>query len=475
MRCLYWVREHDLRINDNTALYHASEMATQGVIAAFIISAKEWQKHNMAACRVDFILRNLKLLSSELAQLNIPLLIIHESTYSNIPQILLTLSKRHQIDGLFFNEQYELDEKRRDDATVKLFQEKGLTVMSYTDQVILAPGEVLTQSNHYYTVFTPFKNAWLQKVKSRRKISLLPKPQMQSSITLNSDIIPNSITGYSSSIPTTLWPAGEKVAQDRLAIFINTRINDYHINRDYPAIDGTSSLSPYLTSGIISPRQCLNAILQINQQKLDSGKQGAVIWLSELIWREFYKHILISFPRVCMNKPFKLITEKIAWDNNKVLFSRWQNGQTGFPIIDAAMRQLLNLGWMHNRLRMIVAMFLSKNLLIDWRWGEKHFMQHLIDGDLAANNGGWQWAASTGTDAVPYFRIFNPITQSKKFDPEGQFIKHYCPELKGLNADVIHEPWKCGETELKKLNYPKPIIDLTDSRQRAISAFKSSN
>lgn len=468
MRCLVWFREHDLRCADNHALYHASKMATKGVIGVFIISPDEWQSHDIASCRVDFILRNLKCLSEELARLNIPLLIIHAASAIEIPQLLFKLVQQHQIDGFFLNEQYELDELRRDQKVLLLFKKHNITIATYTDQVILKPGEVRTNSNSFYTIFTPFKKAWLNRLQELGGISVLPQPKKQIALAIKSDAVPNNIVGFISKIDNNLWPAGEEHAQQRLKTFISNRLCHYQRDRDYPAINGTSTLSPYLTSGIISPRQCLQAVLEINKGQLDKGNMGALTWVSELIWREFYKHILIGFPRVCMHRAFKLATEKLPWQYDKDLFSKWQTGQTGFPIIDAAMRQLNNIGWMHNRLRMLVAMFLSKNLFIDWRRGEQYFMQNLIDGDLAANNGGWQWAASTGTDAVPYFRIFNPVTQSIRFDTQGDFIKKYCPELAHLDAKYIHQPWL-----INSLDYPKPIIDLDSSRLRALAAFKN--
>lgn len=473
MRCLTWFREHDLRCNDNHALYHACKMATQGVIAVFIITPNDWRLHDIAACRVDFILRNLRCLSQELMRLHIPLLILTATSSAEIPQLLLQTAQAHQINSLFFNEQYELDESRRDQKVAAFFKKYKLTVASYTDQVILKPGEVRTASKTFYTIFTPFKKAWFNRLQELGGFTVFPSPKAQQKLAIQPDAIPEQIAGFISAIPITLWPAGEQYAQQHLQAFIKDKIVDYQINRDFPAMNGTSTLSPYLTSGIISPRQCLQAVQEINNRHLDKGNLGAITWVSELIWREFYKHILVGFPRVCMNRAFKLTTEKLPWQYDTDLFAAWQNGQTGFPIIDAAMRQLKLTGWMHNRLRMIVAMFLSKQLLIDWRWGEKYFMQNLIDGDLAANNGGWQWAASTGTDAVPYFRIFNPVSQSLRFDPYGEFIKHYCPELAHLDTKYLHQPWLLDNAAANRLAYPKPIVDLTMARARALSAFKN--
>jgi deoxyribodipyrimidine photo-lyase len=223
---------------------------------------------------------------------------------------------------------------------------------------------------------------------------------------------------------------------------------------------------------VLSPRQCLHAALAANQGEFDSGNPGVVTWINELLWREFYKHILVGYPRVSRHRAFRLETEAVPWRHAPQELAAWQEGRTGLPIIDAAMRQLLATGWMHNRLRMIVAMFLTKNLLIDWREGERFFMRHLIDGDLAANNGGWQWSASTGTDAAPYFRIFNPISQSQKFDPDGHFIRQWVPELAGLNKRDIHDPSSLGGL-FAPSGYPRPIVDLSRSRERALAAFKN--
>ncbi|HCL4097052.1 TPA: deoxyribodipyrimidine photo-lyase, partial [Pseudomonas aeruginosa] len=268
-----------------------------------------------------------------------------------------------------------------------------------------------------------------------------------------------------------LWPAGEEVAQERLRDFADQHLADYHERRDFPALPGTSQLSPYLAAGVLSPRQCLDAALVANRGEFSGGQQGAATWINELLWREFYKHILVGYPRVSRHRPFREETEALRWRQAPAELEAWQQGRTGIPIIDAAMRQLLATGWMHNRLRMVVAMFLSKNLLIDWREGERWFMRHLIDGDLAANNGGWQWSASTGTDAVPYFRLFNPLSQSERFDPRGEFIRHWLPELAGLERKAIHDPSSLGL--FAGVDYPRPMVDLKASRERALAAFRN--
>lgn len=266
------------------------------------------------------------------------------------------------------------------------------------------------------------------------------------------------------------WPAGEHSAWQRLQQFIEQDIATYQHERDFPALDGTSQLSPYLACGVISVRSCWQMAVQNNRNEFNSGCQGTVTWLAELLWREFYQHLLAMHPRLSRGEPYQPHTTHIGWRNAPNELQAWQQGRTGFPLIDAAMRQLASTGWMHNRLRMVVAMFLSKNLLLDWRHGERWFMQHLIDGDLAANNGGWQWSASTGTDAAPYFRVFNPVTQSQRFDPQGDFIRQWLPELAHLSNKDIHLPPR----GLFEQHYPAPMVDLKSSRLRAIEVFQHS-
>jgi deoxyribodipyrimidine photo-lyase len=303
---------------------------------------------------------------------------------------------------------------------------------------------------------------------------LVAAPAAQTPLAISSDLIPSNVTGFETPGDSlrALWPAGEREACRRLDSFADAQIDYYKNERDFPAKPGTSQLSAYLAAGVISPRQCLHAALHSNQGEFESGKVGAVTWINELLWREFYKHILVGYPRVSRHRAFRPETEALAWRDAPEELAAWQEARTGLPIIDAAMRQLLETGWMHNRLRMVVAMFLTKNLLIDWREGERFFMRHLIDGDLAANNGGWQWSASTGTDSAPYFRIFNPLSQSEKFDGEGVFIKHWLPELAGLNKKEVHNPANLGGL-FGVADYPSPIVNLSTSRQRALAAFKN--
>jgi deoxyribodipyrimidine photo-lyase len=471
MRTLHWFRE-DLRISDNTALYHAAQQATEGCLSVYFITPTTWQQHDIAACRVDFILRGLRELSKELASLNIPLLILECETFADIPTLLLKTCQQYKIQFVHFNQQYEFNERKRDEAVIHLLEKNNIHTQGHHDQTIIPPNVIRTQKGETFTIFTPFKKAWI-KYYQEHPITLLQQPKKQLSMIANTSTIPATIKNFNSLVASDIWLAGENAAQKRLRYFVDNIIAHYKKWRDFPAIDGTSKLSPYLATGMISPRQCLQAALEFNQKKLDSGNEGAIQWISELIWREFYKDILLNFPRVSKHQPFKLITNKLQWDNNPTYFEAWKQGKTGFPFVDAAMRQLQQTGWMHNRLRMLVAMFFTKQLWLDWRQGEQFFMQHLIDGDLSANNGGWQWSASTGTDAVPYFRIFNPITQSERFDPEGKFIRQYCPELSELDNKSIHDPYARGDVFLSCLNYPKPIIDYKMSRERVLKEYKA--
>ncbi|QCI14648.1 deoxyribodipyrimidine photo-lyase [Pseudomonas putida] len=467
---LIWLRS-DLRITDNTALSAACERGPS--IALWLVSPGQWQAHDDAACKVDFWLRNLREMRQALDVLNIPLLIRKIDTWDEAAPAVLKVCHQHQVEAVHWNDEYGLNETRRDDATRTLLADAGIQAHSYLDQLLLAPGTILTRSGGYYQVFSQFKKACLEHL-HRSLPALAPKVRRQAPLGIASDPIPRHVEGFETPPDSlrNLWPAGEEEAQDRLTRFLDETVEDYQRLRDLPAQPGTSQLSAYLAAGVISPRQCLHAALSSNRGEFDSGSVGVQTWVNELLWREFYKHILTGYPEVSRHRAFRAHTEALPWRDAPEDFKAWQEGRTGIPIIDAAMLQLLHTGWMHNRLRMLVAMFLSKNLLIDWRLGERHFMRHLIDGDLAANNGGWQWSASTGTDSVPYFRIFNPISQSQRFDPQGRFIRHWLPQLKGLDDKKIHAPLMLADN-LTNTTYHDPIVDLASSRRRALDAFKA--
>jgi deoxyribodipyrimidine photo-lyase len=467
---LIWLRS-DLRLHDNTAL--AAAAARGPTFAVYLLSPQQWLEHDDAACKVDFWLRNLRELSSRLGELNIPLLLRTANHWDQAPAVLLELCVQLKIQAVHVNEEYGIHESQRDAALAVALKTKGIAFHSYLDQLLFKPGTVLTKTETYFQVFSQFRKVCYERL-HRSMPALVKTPGKQAKLNIDCDPVPASVAGFATPSESlrTLWPAGEQEARRRLDTFADAQIDYYQSERDFPAKPGTSQLSAYLAAGVISPRQCLHAALQSNQGEFDSGKVGAVTWINELLWREFYKHILVGYPRVSRHRAFRPETEALAWRDAPDDLAAWQEARTGLPIIDAAMRQLLETGWMHNRLRMIVAMFLTKNLLIDWREGERFFMRHLIDGDLAANNGGWQWSSSTGTDSAPYFRIFNPLSQSEKFDSEGLFIKHWLPELAGLNKKEVHNPASAGGL-FGVADYPAPIVNLGASRERALAAFKN--
>ena len=473
MRNLIWFRR-DLRIADNTALYNAAKHSDEGVVALYIVTPQQWKQHDDANCKVSFWIENLRLLSAALAKLNIPLVIEVCDWFEDAPATVLKVLKKHKCEALFFNREYEVNELARDAQTAKLCQASDFDVRRFHDRVIVPPREIETKQGKFYSVFTPYKKVW--NTKALEYCKPLGKPSKQPEISVKASPIPSSVDGFDFSNDFgKLYPAGEAEASKRLKRFA-PKISKYDQARDIPSLEGTSQLSAYLAAGVISPRQCMKAALAAGGGEIEGDNKGATIWISELTWRDFYAHVMIGFPRVSKHIPFKLKTESIPWRDNEKDLTAWKNGQTGYPIVDAGMRQLNQTGWMHNRLRMVTAMFLTKNLLIDWRLGEKYFMENLIDGDLAANNGGWQWSASTGTDAVPYFRIFNPFSQSKRFDPQGEFIKRLCPELESVPAKSLHDPKKLtAAIEELGIDYPSFIVEYSAGRERALAAFKANS
>ena len=473
MRALVWFRS-DLRADDNTALSAACSTADRGVAGIFLVCPQQWRKHDWADIKVEFLLRNLACLAERLKRLRIPLLVREAARFVDAPDILLEVAGRLRCDALYFNREYETNEQRRDAAVTKAFGQEGISVRSFDDQTIVPPDVPRASTGRFYTMFTPFKRSWIACARER-EARPVPEPHPLPGWVCAPDSIPESLAGFdlSKGRPEE-WPAGERYAAARLSDFIDRRLSSYGRLRDFPGSDATSRLSPYLAIGVISPRRCLLEAREANRGRLNSGRAGPTTWISELVWREFYRHVLVGFPRVGMNRAFKPAAERLPWRYDEELFRAWCEGRTGYPIIDAGMRQLSRTGWMHNRLRMITAMFLSKDLFIDWRWGERHFMRHLVDGDLASNNGGWQWSASTGTDAVPYFRVFNPWRQSKKFDPEAEFIRRWVPELRGVDPRVLHNPTLLARERRAGLAYAQPVCDHAAARRSAIRAFRNS-
>lgn len=466
MRQLLWLR-NDLRTTDNSALYHALQQGP--TLALYVLSPAQWELHNEAAIKLDFRLRNLQKLEQRLHQLNVPLIVIQCDFWQELPQRLLELCRHWQIGSLHFNDDYGANEQLLDRQCSQLLQAADIQVQRHGDNCLFPPGSLRTQQGQMFQVFTAFKKACWQCLHAA-PLRSLPPATAQAFTGIASQL--DAIQPWLAHKPEWehLWPAGEDAAWQQLDAFCKQDIYSYKQERDFPALNSTSRLSPVLACGVLSVRSCWQRALLANQGEFDSGSKGVVTWLTELLWREFYQHQLALNPRLSKGQPFLEVGQRIRWNTNSEHLHAWQQGKTGFPLIDAAMRQLAATGWMHNRLRMVVAMFFCKNLLLDWRLGERWFMQQLIDGDLAANNGGWQWCASTGTDAAPYFRVFNPVTQSQRFDPKGEFIRRWLPELAHLNDKQIHLP-QTG-SDLFASNYPTAIVDLKSSRARAIEVFK---
>lgn len=459
---LVWFRS-DLRINDNPALSYACNQS-KPVRAVVCVCEKQWRKHGLGDRRILLMQQAIDELKISLAKLNIELSILNSGSFA---QSIIDVQQHiqiHQISELLFNIEYELNERQRDKQMLKWCAAQQVQVNRFHDQCLLAPGEVLNGSQEYYKVFTPFKKRYAQMLGGHLTPPLAsPEPQSQNP-TLTIVEVESGTTQADA-----LWPVSEAQAHQQLEEFLQENAKHYHSQRDTPSLDATSKLSTYLALGLLSTRQCFYSAYQMNKHEILGGNEGLATWMSELIWRDFYRHLLIGFPQLCKHKAFKPETEAVKWQNDEANFNAWCEGKTGYPLVDAAILQLLETGWMHNRLRMVCAMFLTKHLLIDWRKGEAFFNQHLVDADFASNNGGWQWSASTGADAVPYFRIFNPITQSQRFDKDCLFIRRYLPELSNLSNKDIHFP---SEQQRQDCNYPQAIVDPKQARERALAAFK---
>ncbi|MDO3723007.1 deoxyribodipyrimidine photo-lyase [Marinobacter sp. chi1] len=463
MKELVWFR-NDLRVADNPALTAACKQ-NNGVQACFVVTPRQWQEHDWSPARVQFVIAHANALAEDLAALGIPLTLIQAQTFDDSVEKLEQFCREQGIVRLHFNEEYGINERRRDKRLKQRLDELGVNVCKYRDQTVAPVGAVLTQQEEPYSVFTPFSRRWKAWIEENQPV-VLPRPASQGAA-----IKPEKLTDIPDAFreaPTPLVETGETAAHQQLETFLEESAGRYKEDRDFPAIDGTSQLSPYLANGVLSGRQCLLAAREA--QGGGGNQEGYVTWISEIAWRDFYINILYHYPRISMHRAFKPETEALKWNEPGDAFEAWKTGNTGIPVVDAAMRQLNKTGWMHNRLRMIAAMFLTKNLFIDWRLGEAYFMSKLVDGFLASNNGGWQWSASTGTDAAPYFRVFNPTTQSERFDPKGLFIRQWVPELAKLDNKRIHDPGKGG---VIPGGYPRPIVDLKESRKEAIAKFQA--
>ena len=463
MHNLVWLR-NDLRISDNPALHAACKRGS--VTCVFLLDHRQWQEHDMSPWRIALILRSIDCVSQQLAKLGITLLIMHCDGFANAAKLVVDCAQQVQAGCVYFNAEIALNEQRRDNEVEAALNKSGIGCERHQNFTHLAPGSVTKPDGSGYTVFTPFKKRWLAHPLAEPSKPLDPPAPQGPAIT--AQLAPELLGSVRKDLGAALWPAGETAAQACLKEFVHHRASAYDQQRDLPLQPGTSKLSPHLAVGTVSAGQCLYAAYGANNNVLTMGNAGLDAWISELIWREFYNHILAAHPRLSMGQAFRRETERLEWNHNDEWLARWQAGETGLPLVDAGMRQLNTTGWMHNRLRMVTSQFLAKHLFINWREGERYFMRNLVDGDLAANNGGWQWSASTGTDAVPYFRMFNPIRQAERFDPTGAFVRSQIPELAKAQGKSIFTPWQYAENKA----YPKPVIDLAQARDATLAAWK---
>lgn len=455
----------DLRSVDNCALQQAVDGET-GVVGVFCATPRQWQQHSMSPIQADLIYRRLSELNSELHRLNIPLLYQECDDFSAANAWLVSKAVQLGVSEVVMNKSYELDEYNREQMLKQLLAEVGIPLTLMDDKCALTPGTLVNKQGGYYKVFTPFKKAWLA-------LDYMPQvTATKASQPIEQELQDCFETDAPFSYPrvdSRRWPVDSDSILGRLREFSAAQVQDYQQQRDIPSIDGTSQLSPYLAIGALSVRQCIARLYYDAEGR--PLTEGAMVWLSELIWRDFYQHLIYFEPKLAKGEGYLEWEKHLDWGiGSEANFERWCRAETGYPIVDAAMRQLNQTGWMHNRLRMIVASFLTKDLQVDWRKGERYFMSRLIDGDFAANNGGWQWCASTGCDGQPYFRIFNPITQGERFDAKGQFIRQWIPELANVPDRYIHKPWAWQSFET--VDYCPPIVDHKLQREITLQLYK---
>jgi deoxyribodipyrimidine photo-lyase len=463
---LVWFRR-DLRDYDHAALYHALKSHPR-VYCAFCFDTEILDAlPSRADRRVEFLWRSVQELDAALRGRGGGLIVLHGRAREEIPPLAVRLGVR----AVYANGDYEPAATDRDAAVARALAAAGIELHTFKDQVIFEKDEVLTAAGSPYTVFTPYKRTWLKKL-DRFYLQPYPVQKYVRSLAVPPDARCPTLADLGFE-PTHLRevpvPTGMSGAQRLLADFLD-RIRAYHERRDYPAAKGPSYLSVHLRFGTVSIRELAG------RAHAEGGK-GAETWLAELVWRDFYFAVLHHFPHV-VGHAFKRELEGVAFENDAGKWRAWCAGRTGYPLVDAALRQINQTGTMHNRLRMVAASFLVKDLHVDWRWGERYFADHLNDFDLAANNGGWQWAASTGCDAQPYFRIFNPVTQSKRFDPDGKFIRRYLPELARVPDKHVHAPWAMRPVDQEAAgcvigrDYPAPIVDHDRARRITLERYR---
>lgn len=462
---LCWFRR-DLRLDDQTALSHALSVS-QSVHCVFVFDTDILDRlEDRRDRRVEFIWHSLRELDARLRQHGGGLHVLHGSARRLIPRLACDLG----VQAVFCNRDYEPAAIARDAAVAAALE--GIEFRQFKDQVIFERAEILTGAGKPFAVFTPYWHAWRRRLETEGVAGGSVEADWGALAPCAETAFPalQKLGFEPAGLDVSTMPPGESGAQVLFDDFLR-RLDRYREARDYPAVKGVSYLSPHLRFGTISIRRLVAAAWQ------RSGA-GAEAWLMELAWREFYQMLLYHHPQLAEGRTYRPQFDALAFDGDDAVFAAWCAGRTGYPLVDAAMRQLERTGYMHNRLRMVTASFLTKDLHIDWRRGERHFARLLLDYDLASNNGGWQWSASTGCDAQPWFRIFNPVTQSEKFDPQGRFIRRYVPELANCPERWIHAPWKMPLDEQRRCgvmvgrDYPAPLVDHAQARIKTLELYR---
>ncbi len=474
MRTILYGSYNDYRIRDNPALSTAAQQG-DAVIPVFVDAAEEGDRRSGAAGRW-WQHRALKAFRSDLQGIGSKLII---RSGASSTEMLSNLVEEAGADAVFWNRRYEPGLAARDRRVEEALQEQGVETKSFRSYLLHEPcREIRTQAGSSYQVFTYFWKTFRRTIDVGKPIEApesLPAPDKWPSSESLSDIAPEA-EGISTGDPGSYWDPSESGARNRLDRFLSRRLAAYPQARDRPDIAGTSALSPHLHSGTISPRQVWHAV-KWERERPEGTSEQADAFLRQLGWREFSYHVLLHNPHTTQ-APLREKFEAFDWRGDEEALEVWKNGQTGYPIVDAGMRQLLETGWMHNRVRMIVASFLTKDLLIPWQEGEAWFWERLVDADLANNVMGWQWSAGCGADAQPFFRIFNPVRQGREHDPEGRYVRRHVPELKDLSNDYVHAPWEAPEEVLEQAGvelgatYPRPIVDHSKAREAALEAYE---
>jgi deoxyribodipyrimidine photo-lyase len=462
VRAIHWFRS-DLRLRDNTALAAAAARADE-MAMVFVFDDRLLSGSRVGPPRLRFLWDALERLGGDLRQRGHRLVLRRGDPVAEIPRLI----RETGAELLSFNRDPGPYAQRRDARTRSAAERAGARVLDCKDRVLFESADLRTRKGQSFRVYTPFRRAWLARFREDRPLPAGPTRFPLPIPGLAAGRIPNLAEFGAAADRTRIPLAGEAAARGRLQRFMDGRIGDYASRREEPAVNGTSRLSPFLRFGLLSPRICAETALEV-AAAFPGRAGGAWKWIDELIWREVYSAILEEHPHVLV-RSFRPEYQAVLWEDDEDLFRAWCEGRTGYPFVDAAMRQLEREGWMHNRARMVVASFLTKDLLIDWRWGERFFMQRLVDGEPASNNGGWQWSASTGTDAQPYFRIFNPVAQGERFDPGGRYVRRFVPELRGVPDRHVHRPW--GSPRPPR-GYPAPIVDHTHQRQLALARYQA--